>query len=119
VRDLEDDGENVWQVNPKTGARIGRLDFQGGGCIIPLVEEKILKTEEDIEKIPMVSAADLLKMAKFQQDITMATVGTHNIYNALAAAASSRALGIDFSAICQGLTAFRSVSGRWRYSPGL
>lgn len=53
-----------------------------------------------------------IRMAKFQQDITMATVGIHNIYNALAAAASSCALGIEYPTICQGLTAFQPISGR-------
>lgn len=53
-----------------------------------------------------------IKIAKFRQDITMSTVGNHNIYNALAAAASSCALGIEYPTICQGLMAFQPISGR-------
>lgn len=44
--------------------------------------------------------------------ITLSTVGMHNVYNALAAAAVSHALGIEFPLICRGLTEFRPVSGR-------
>lgn len=53
-----------------------------------------------------------IKIAKFRQDITMSTIGSHNIYNALAAAASSCALGIEYPTICQGLMAFQPISGR-------
>jgi UDP-N-acetylmuramoyl-tripeptide--D-alanyl-D-alanine ligase len=53
-----------------------------------------------------------IKIAKFRQDITISTVGNHNIYNALAAAASSHALGIEYPTICQGLMAFQPISGR-------
>jgi len=53
-----------------------------------------------------------IKIGEFRQDIKMSTVGSHNIYNALAAAASSWALGIEYQTICQGLTAFQPVSGR-------
>jgi UDP-N-acetylmuramoyl-tripeptide--D-alanyl-D-alanine ligase len=53
-----------------------------------------------------------IKIGEFRQDIKMSTVGSHNIYNALAAAASSWALGIEYQTICQGLTAFQPISGR-------
>jgi len=53
-----------------------------------------------------------VKIGEFRQDIKMSTVGSHNIYNALAAAASSWALGIEYRTICQGLTAFQPISGR-------
>ncbi len=53
-----------------------------------------------------------IKIGEFRQDIKMSIVGSHNIYNALAAAASSWALGIEFQTICQGLTAFQPISGR-------
>ena len=53
-----------------------------------------------------------IKIGMFRQEITMSVVGNHNIYNALAAAASSWALGIEYPTICQGLKAFQPVSGR-------
>jgi len=53
-----------------------------------------------------------IKIGEFRQEIKMSTVGSHNIYNALAAAASSWALGIEYRTICQGLTAFQPISGR-------
>jgi UDP-N-acetylmuramoyl-tripeptide--D-alanyl-D-alanine ligase len=53
-----------------------------------------------------------IKIGKFRQEITLSTVGKHNIYNALAAAASSCALGLEYPTICQGLMAFQPISGR-------
>ena len=53
-----------------------------------------------------------IKIGEFGQDIKMSIVGSHNIYNALAAAASSWALGIEYQTICQGLEAFQPISGR-------
>ena len=53
-----------------------------------------------------------LVMGKFKREIDMSTFGEHNIYNALAAAACSLALGIDHDVICEGLTSFRQIDGR-------
>ena len=53
-----------------------------------------------------------IRMGSFGQEITLPAAGIHNVCNALAAAATAWALGIDFSTICQGLTAFRPISGR-------
>jgi len=53
-----------------------------------------------------------LKIGGMEQEITMAMVGRHNIYNALAAAASCWALGMEHHIICQGLSAFKPLSGR-------
>jgi len=67
---------------------------------------------ETIKKYERQGTTFTIKIAKFRQDIAMSTVGNHNIYNALAAAASSCALGIEHPTICQGLMAFQPVSGR-------
>ena len=103
-----------------------------GVAIINLDDEKLLITDKEWEgkkvtfgfrKDTDVSADNIknhgikgvsftIKIGAFRQAITMSTLGNHNISNALAAAASSWALGIDFPAICQGLTAFQPVSGR-------
>ena len=53
-----------------------------------------------------------LVMGKTSREITMATIGTHNVYNALAAAAAARSCGVPFDKICRGLMAFKPVSGR-------
>jgi len=42
----------------------------------------------------------------------MTTVGNHNVYNALAAAAAARSCGVPFDKICRGLMAFKPVPGR-------
>ena len=105
---------------------------KAGVAIINLDDERLLVTEKDwrgkrvtfgLRKDADVSAEGIetkgmkglgftIRMASFKERITISTVGNHNIYNALAAAASSWALGIDFSTICQGLTAFQPISGR-------
>ncbi|MEA1936247.1 MAG: UDP-N-acetylmuramoyl-tripeptide--D-alanyl-D-alanine ligase [Thermodesulfobacteriota bacterium] len=46
------------------------------------------------------------------RELTMSTTGEHNIYNALAAAASSWAVGIEYNLICKGLMSFKPISGR-------
>ena len=53
-----------------------------------------------------------LRIGEFKRKITLSTLGEHNIYNALAAAASSCALGIDYDLICEGLEAFKQIGGR-------
>jgi len=53
-----------------------------------------------------------LSIGSFREAISMSVLGEHNIYNALAAAASSRALGIEDDVICTGLKEFAQVNGR-------
>jgi len=55
------------------------------------------------------------------REILLPVLGVHNVLNALAAAAASRAAGSGFDAICQGLMAFKPVGGRmevWRLKNG-
>ena len=103
-----------------------------GVAIINLDDERLLVTDKEwrgkrvtfgLGKDADVSAEDIeqkgtkgvgftIRMGSFRQEITLPAAGIHNVYNALAAAASARALGIDSSTICQGLTAFQPISGR-------
>jgi len=53
-----------------------------------------------------------LVTGKASREITMTTVGNHNVYNALAAAAAARSCGVPFDKICRGLMAFKPVPGR-------
>ncbi len=105
---------------------------EAGVAIINLDDERLLVTDKDwrgkrvtfgLRKDADVSAEGIetkglkgvgftIRMGSFRQGITLSTAGNHNVYNALAAAASSWALGIDFPTICQGLTAFQPISGR-------
>ena len=66
IKDLVDDGKNVWQINDKTGEKIGRVDFSGGGWVLPLKEEPVFRTIEDVEKLEVVAAEELLKTDKFR-----------------------------------------------------
>ena len=103
-----------------------------GVAIINLDDERLFVTKKDwrgkrvtfgLGKDADVSAEDIepkgikgveftIRIGSFRQEITMSTAGNHNVYNALAAAASCWALDIDFPTICQGLTAFQPISGR-------
>lgn len=53
-----------------------------------------------------------LVAGKHSREITVPTIGNHNVYNALAAAAAALACGIPFEAICRGLMSFKPVAGR-------
>jgi len=53
-----------------------------------------------------------LKIGELAREIALATVGEHNVKNALAAAAASWAAGADMAAIGRGLEAFTPIAGR-------
>jgi murE/murF fusion protein len=67
---------------------------------------------ENIRKRGSQGVSFILRIGEIKQDIHLSTTGEHNIYNALAAAASSWALGIEHPIICQGLMAFKPIPGR-------
>lgn len=54
----------------------------------------------------------LLRVGELKGNVSLATVGEHNVRNALAAAAASWAVGTDFETLRRGLQAFRPVPGR-------
>lgn len=53
-----------------------------------------------------------LLMGGMSRDLLLPVLGLHNVANALAAAAAAQAAGFAFDTICEGLMAFRPVSGR-------
>ncbi|MEE2765984.1 MAG: UDP-N-acetylmuramoyl-tripeptide--D-alanyl-D-alanine ligase [Pseudomonadota bacterium] len=53
------------------------------------------------------------------RSIRLQVAGTHNVCNALAAAAAAQAIGINMDQIGEGLENFRSVQGRVQPVPGL
>jgi len=56
--------DGVWYGrDPETGERLGRVDFQGGGGILPSQEPSI-RTEEDIDAIPVVPADEIVQSGK-------------------------------------------------------
>jgi uroporphyrinogen-III decarboxylase len=59
---VKEDG--VWYGrDPKTGKRLGRVDFAGGGGVVP-IEEPTLHAREDIDAIPVPSADEILDSGK-------------------------------------------------------
>lgn len=61
----------------------------------------------------------VLKVPEGCEQLRLQTLGRHNIYNALAAAATAVAVGIDKQTIAAGLQAFPGVRGRLQKKPGL
>ncbi|MCX7704970.1 MAG: uroporphyrinogen decarboxylase family protein [bacterium] len=67
ILNLYDDGENVWQIDQPTNRQIGRLDFKGGGWIVPIKEEIQINNDTDIEKIPVIPASIFMKSESFKK----------------------------------------------------
>ena len=59
-RNIEWQGEKAYQVDPETGARVGRVDFMGGGNVVCLPSQRRQLTDEDIEAIEVVPPEDLV-----------------------------------------------------------
>ncbi len=62
-----------------------------------------------------------LLMGRVSRELLLPVPGLHNVSNALAAAAASKAAGFAFDTICEGLMAFGPVRGRmevWRLKNG-
>jgi len=56
--------EDKWYgVNPRTGKRLGEVDFQGGGGILPS-DEPAIHTQDDIDAIPVVPADEIVKSGR-------------------------------------------------------
>ncbi|MCG6535542.1 MAG: UDP-N-acetylmuramoyl-tripeptide--D-alanyl-D-alanine ligase, partial [Syntrophales bacterium LBB04] len=53
-----------------------------------------------------------LKIGTYEGKVALAAAGTHNVMNALAAAAAARALDSDYEVIRMGLQAFKPMPGR-------
>jgi UDP-N-acetylmuramoyl-tripeptide--D-alanyl-D-alanine ligase len=62
-----------------------------------------------------------LRVGSREQAVRLAFAGTHNVVNALAAAAAAHALGLGLPEIARGLAAARPVRGRcvWRQAGGV
>ncbi len=69
---------------------------------------------ERITKKGVMGVNFTLKIDGFGCEVVMSTAGEHNVYNALAAAASSWILGIKYDLICEGLIAFEPIHGRMK-----
>jgi UDP-N-acetylmuramoyl-tripeptide--D-alanyl-D-alanine ligase len=72
---------------------------------------------EKIRKRGRHGVSFILRIIGIREEIHLSATGEHNIVNALAAAATSWAMEIAHPIICQGLTAFKPVSGRMEIIP--
>ncbi len=98
VQNLYDDGENVWQVDSITSKYIGRLDFKGGGWIIPLKEEVQVKNESDLEKIPVIPASEFMKTECFVKTTKL----VQNAKKDLFVITSPGCVSVEFATIVRG-----------------
>ena len=69
-------------------------------------------TVKDIEKNGVKGVRFNLVTGASTQKVEMKIAGLHHVYNAMAAAATAVAMGIDIKTIVEGLAAFRPFSGR-------
>ncbi len=67
---------------------------------------------ENISKHEKTGTEFTLTIDGISRKLIMSTTGKHNIYNALAAAASCRAVGIEYDLIHEGLVSFKPISRR-------
>jgi MtaA/CmuA family methyltransferase len=54
---VERDGHYV-EIDPRTGAVLGRVDIEGGGTTIPIDSEPLVKSKADLGKIPVLQPDD-------------------------------------------------------------
>jgi len=69
-------------------------------------------TATDVRSAGVAATAFTLRLSGVDLPVTISAAGEHNVANALAAAATTLALGCDACTIAQGLAAFRPVAGR-------
>lgn len=56
--------DGIWYgQDPVTGKRLGRVDFEGGGGVLPS-EDPVIETEDDIDRIPVPTVEELLASGK-------------------------------------------------------
>jgi UDP-N-acetylmuramate--alanine ligase len=87
-------------VNEATGARV--VAYGEGGDVDAAGVEA---TE--------VGCSFVLRSAEDETEVVLRVPGLHNVANALAAAAASRAAGIDVDVVARGLCEYRGVERRW------
>ena len=65
IDNFQNDGERIWQIDEQTGEKIGRVDIEGGGGVMPLEEVPLINSIEELEKIRVTPAKELLASEGF------------------------------------------------------
>ena len=65
INNLQDDGENIWQIDEHTGKKIGRVDLKGGGGVIPLEQTPLINSIQELDTISVTPAEKLLATEPF------------------------------------------------------
>lgn len=76
------------------------------------------RVSADYESLPLASRVTM-RLSEGEVDVMLQVSGVHNIYNALAAAAATTALGIGTACIAAGLAHFQGVPGRLQKKSGV
>ena len=105
-------GEGIVIIN-RDDEEVGILDSRWRGRRVTFgVKRNADVLAENIRTRGGEGVSFTLKTDGVGQEITIATLGLHNVYNALAAAAVCWALGMEHHTICRGLATFKPLSGR-------
>ena len=73
----------------------------------------------DLEQLPMGNYRFVLHYLEQRATVTLALLALHNVHNALAAAASTFAIGVNFSRVVEGLQSATTIPGRLKALPGI
>ncbi len=92
--------------------------YAGSRSIIDFGLRENAQISADYQTNPLMNRIKL-KLPDGIETIQLQTLGIHNIYNALAAAAATTALGIKKELIASGLERFQGVKGRMQKKQGL
>ena len=74
---VHDDGKQMIAADPKTGERVGRVDVQGGGHVVPDRPPIVIETIDDIGAIPQTTCEELLGKKPFA-DLAQSVSEAHN-----------------------------------------
>jgi len=73
--------DGVWYGrDPKTGERLGPVDFEGGGWVVPSEEPTIHHADEIAGKIPVLSAREVIKSGKLDSVKAIIKEGAEDLF---------------------------------------
>ena len=75
---VHDDGKQMIAVDPGTGERVGRVDLQGGGHVVPDRPPIVVETADDVGAIPQTTCEELLGQKPFA-DLAKSVSEAHDL----------------------------------------
>ena len=108
--ELSDDALAVVNVDDPVGEEMARATH--AAVIRYGLESSQAQVRARIKSLDLKETRFFLTGCRFEAPLRLSLIGRHNVANALAAAATAEALGIEFDAICAGLEGLTGVPGR-------